>query len=152
MKTFNHYRSLATLVTGVALLLSCFLFSGCNYVLRTKTIFGEEYDKFPSVVLRPQNHSTTYVFDWNENTVGGIRLADFKPNAKYWRLHLFKYSDGTRLGPANTDWKPLATDARETFENLKFDVLMKADLDLTDNYDTGDGARSYSINVLLHDE
>ncbi len=152
MKISGLYQSVSGLVAGGTLLVSCFLFSGCNYVVRTKTLFGEELDKFPSVVLSAQNHSTTYVFDWNETTLGGVSLSEFKPKAKYWRLHLFKFSNGDRIAPYKTDWKLLESDTKETFEKLTFDTLMLADLDLTDNPVTGENARRYSINVLLHDE
>ena len=53
--------------------MSCFLLSGCNYFIKTHTLFGEELDKFPSVVLTAQNHDcTTFVFDWNVSTIDYI--------------------------------------------------------------------------------
>lgn len=152
MKTSGLYQSVSGLLVGGTLLVSCFLISGCNYFIQSHTLFGEELDKFPSVVLRAQNHSTTYVFDWNTSTIGGVSLSKFKPKVKYWRLHLFKFSNGDRIAPDNTDWKYLESDTNETFNNLTFDILMRADLDLTDNIESGENARTYSLNVLLHDE
>src|SRR2546421_8169733 len=125
MKTSGLNQRVSGLVAGGTLLVSCFLFSGCSsFVVLTKDIIGKELDAFPTVVLTTQgkgNHD--YVFDWNKTTIGGVSLSEFKPNAEFWRLHLFSFKTGTRIAPGKTDWKPLKCDMKETFENLKFDSL-----------------------------
>ena len=154
MKISSLYHSVSGLVAGGTLLLGCFLFSGCSsFVVLTKDIVGKELDAFPAVVLSTQaKGSHNYVFDWNTNTIGGVSLSEFKPKTKYWRLHLFNFQTGVRIAPDKTDWKILECDTKETFEKVPFDELLRADLDLTDDFDTGKNARSYSINFILHDQ
>jgi hypothetical protein len=152
MKQSGINRSVAGLTAGSTLLLSCFLFSGCNYAIRTKTLFGGEYDQFPAVVLNTQNGSHDYTFDWNKNTIGGLSVSKFKPKAKYWRLHVFNFKDGQRIGGNENKWKDLETDATQTLLNLPFDKLMRADVDLTDNPNSMENPRTLTFIVLLHDE
>jgi len=135
-------------------LLSCFLFSGCtDFVVFTKDIIGKSLDAFPTVVLSTQERgSHNYVFDWDKNTIGGVSLSKYKPKAKHWRLHLFNFGTGERIAPKKIDWKFLDSDTKETFEEVPFDKLLRADLDLTDDIDTGENAKTYSINFILHDQ
>lgn len=151
MKTSSLYRSVPGLVAGVTLALCCFLLTGCNYVVRTSSLFGGELDQFPAVVLNTQDGSHNYTFDWKKNTIGGLSVSKYKPKAKYWRLHVFKFKDGQRIGGNENKWKDLETDTSETFVDLPFDKLMRVDLDLTDDPNSGENARTLTFIVLLHD-
>jgi len=149
----NVYPNLPTLVITISLLLSSSLFTGCNYIVRTANLFGGDYNQFPAVVLNTQESgSHNYTFDWNKNTIGGLAVSTYKPKAKYWRLHVFNFKDGQRIGGNENKWKNLETDPSETLVNLPFDKLMRADLDLTNNTDTLEDAKTFTFIVLLHDE
>ena len=150
MKASNRCKQ--GLMAGLILVFGCFLLSGCNYALRTQTLFGKDYAQFPAVVLNAQNGSHDYTFDWNKNTIGGLSVSSYKPKAKYWRLHVFNFKDGQRIGGNENKWKDLETDTAETLVNLPFDKLMRADIDLTDDPNTSENARTLSFIVLLHDE
>jgi hypothetical protein len=136
-------------------LLGClFLVSGCDlnsFAVRTSTLIGEDHDQFPAIVLNAQDGSHDYVFDWEANTVGGLPLSKFRPKAKYWRLQVFKFSDGLRIGGNSSDWKP-RSETKETFKALDFDKLMRVDLDLADDARGEENARTKSFIILLHDE
>ena len=149
MKSSHFCPITRCLIGGVTLLL---LSSSCNYAMRTSTLFGEDLQRFPAVVLSTQNGSHDYTFDWDKSTVGGLSASVVKPKAKYWRLHVFKFSDGQRIGGNEGKWKDLETETAETLVDLPFDKLMRADVDLTDNPETGENARTLPFIVLLHDE
>lgn len=157
MKILSRYRSVPAVVAGTTLFLSCFVLSGCtSWFVSTKTLLGENRDAFPAVVLSAQNHSHDYTFDWDQNTVGGLSLSKVKPDAKYWRMQVYRFSDGERIGNNTNQWKPLDSnnpeDKRETFTKLDFDKLMIVSLDVADSQDGLKNVGTYSINVLLHDE
>lgn len=151
MKTPNLYRRVPGLVAGVTLFLNCFLLTGCDLVMQPKTVFGPDLRQFPAVVLSA-NGSHDYTFDWDKTTIGGISVSKFEPKAKYWRLNVFRFSDGLQIGNNDGKFKPLETDRSEQFTDLKWDKLMRADLDLTDDPKSDENARTLSFIVLLHDE
>ena len=93
-------RHFQVLMAGIILFLNCFLISGCGtWGLRwNTTIFGESVDRFPAIVLstqNPQDHN--YTFNWDTHTVGGMPLSKHMPDAKYWRLNVFSFKNGTLL-------------------------------------------------------
>jgi hypothetical protein len=140
---------------GVTLLIgSFFLLSGCdlnNFAVKTTTLIGDDHDQFPAIVLNAQDGSHDYIFDWEQNSIGGLPLSKFRPKSKYWRLQVFKFSDGQRIGGNSSDWKP-RSDTKETFKSLEFDKLMRVDLDLADDERGEKDALTKSFVILLHDE
>jgi len=150
MNASSLYRRTPGLLAGITLLLSCFLFSGCvSYVVRTQTLFGEYRDQFPAIVLSVDAHE--YTFDWNEATIGGVSASKFIPDKKFWRLNVFQFSDGKRIGENDYDFQPIAK-TQVTFVKLPWDKLLRADLEFTDDPKSATGRTVYSFIVLLHNE
>src|SRR5688572_21933100 len=113
METSHYFRRVLGLIVVFTLI------SGCHYAVRTKTLFGDERDQYPAVVLKPQNHSHDYEFDWDKNTVGGVRLSEWQPKQKYWRLQLFSFSSGDPVGNTGK-WKAFKDNRTEKFTGLEF--------------------------------
>ena len=151
MNASNLYRGTPGLFAGVTLLLSCFLFSGCaNYAIRTQTLFGEHRDQFPAIVLSPTDKDE-YTFDWNKTTIGGVSVSKFIPSKKFWRLNVFKFSDGQRIGGNDYDFHPIS-ETKVTFINLPLHQLLRADLELCDEPKHCNDTKGYSFMVLMHKE
>lgn len=153
MKTPSLSRCVPGLMAGVTLAVSCFLFSGCNYAVRQKTIFGPDLRQLPAVVLSPQNGSHDFVFDWRVATIGGTPMLTWKPDKRYWRLNVFRFKNGMRIGGNKDGWKDFQKDEyTETFSAIVFDRLIRVDLDLTDDPNGSEKDEPpWSLYVLLHD-
>lgn len=149
MKTSSLYRQVPGLLAGIVVFVNCFLFSGCNLV-QTKTLFGPDLRQFPAVVLTVTSHE--YTFDWDKTTIGGAPVSEFVPRAKFWRLGVFKFSDGVRIGGTDGDFHAFEVKRSEVFHDLPWDKLLRADLDLTDDPNGDKEAKTLSFIVLLHNE
>ena len=155
MNAWSLYRRAPGLLTGVTVLLSCFLLSSCNYAVRTKTLFGEHRDQFPAIVLSADTeHETDYVFDWKKTTVGGVSAIKFIPSKDFYRLHFFRFSDGARIGSTGNDYYPLDPETCKpiTFTKLPTHELLRADLEFADDEKGNKGQETYSFMVLFHYE
>jgi hypothetical protein len=149
----------ASPLLGVALLLSCFLFSGCRLDLffgyaNVKDLIGENLDQFPAIVLSTDKPGdiNNYVFNWNETTLAGMSASKFKPTEKFWRLNIFSFKDGGVIGDFKNKFKELETHPSETFPSLPQEKLLRVDLDLAEDEDGTKGRKTYSFLVLFHYE
>ena len=150
MNTSSLYRRAPGLLAGVALLLSCFLFSSCNYAVRTTTLLGEHHDKFPPVVLSVDDPGpVNYLFDWKKTTIAGVMASKFIPSTDFWRMNVFNFSDGMRL--TNYKFKSIEQYPTESF-TLDPEKLLRVDLDLADNEEGTKNRKSYSFMVMFHYE
>ena len=136
MKASNLYQRTSGLLAGASLLLSYFLFSGCaNQIVRTPTLFGEHRDQFPAIVLTVDKNikdEYEYTFDWNKTTIGGVAISKFLPNKKFWRLRVFRYSDGMRIGGTAMNYESIAEVMSVTLVGLPANKLLRFDLELCD--------------------
>lgn len=155
MKASNLYQHTSGLLAGASLLLSCFLLSGCaNQFIRTPTLFGEHRDQFPAIVLTvDKNIKDEYAYTFNKKTtIAGVEISKFLPNKKFWRLRVFRYSDGMRIGGTAMDYEPITEDMSVTLVGLPAHKLLRFDLDFCDLPSQCKDTDSYSVNALLHPE
>lgn len=156
MNSSSLYRRAPGLLAGAALLLSCFLFSGCkiSHVLGPfilQDLFGEYQDQFPTVVLSVDEPGpVNYTFDWKTTTIGGIMAANFIPSTDFWRMNVFSFSDGNPK--SSYKFKSIEQYPTESFTNLDAEKLLRVDLDLADNEEGTKNRKSYSFTVLFHYE
>lgn len=148
MKRFNLYRRIPGLFAVVTLIVNCFLLSGCLFI-QPKKLFGPDLRQFPAVVLTVTSHE--YEFNWDKLTIGGASAMEFIPKAKFWRLNVFNFSDGVRIGGNDSEFHSFETRS-EVFHDLPWDKLLRADLDLTDDPKGHEDAKTISFIVLLHNE
>ena len=158
MNASSLHRLAPGLLAGVTVLLSCFLLLGCNYAVRTTTLFGDYRDQFPPVVLSvDKEDKIDYTFDWKETTVGGMSVSKFKPSQNFWRLNVFRFSDGVRIG-GDDKWIPFGdlddknTQRSVTFPGLPVGKLLRFDLDLADDPKSPKDRETYNFMVLFHNE
>ena len=151
MNTSTLYRRTPSILAGVVLLLSCFLFSSCTYAVRTKTLFGEYHDQFPPVVLSVDNPGpVNYLFDWKTTTIAGTTASKFIPSTDFWRMNVFNFSDGQPI--TNYKFKSIEQYPTESFTGLDTEKLLRVDLDLADNEEGTKNRKSLSFMVLFHCE
>ncbi|HXV82298.1 MAG TPA: hypothetical protein VEG60_20705 [Candidatus Binatia bacterium] len=158
MNASSPYRHAPSLLAGVALLLSCFLFSGCRLDLffgyaNLKDLIGENLDQFPAIVLSTDNPGDiNYTFDWTTTSLAGMKASDFKPTEKFWRLNIFSFKDGGVIGNFKRQFEELETHPSVTFPSLPQEKLLRIDLDLAEDEDGTKGRKTYSFLVLFHYE
>lgn len=156
MNASSLYRRILGLLAGVALLLSCLLFSGCRFShlfgpIVLKDLFGEHLDQFPAVVLSADRPDTIdYKFDWNTTTIAGASITNFIPSTDYWRLNVFKFSDGKPI--SSNGFKSIKSEKSETFKGLPVGKLLRVDLDTADDPKGTKNRETYSFLVLFHNE
>ncbi len=126
---------------------------GCSYLKPMSD--AEKVQQLPSIALNVHSHN--YEFNWETMEVNGVPLRKILPQAKFWRLQVFQFSDGTRIGGNSSDYRSFDSEEqrRETLFNLPFDTLLRVDIDLknTPGADEPDeDAKTVSFMVLLHDE
>lgn len=155
MSISSFYRKALGLVAGCTLLVTGLPLVGCS---NTKPMpYAEKVQQLPSIVLSVYSHSHDYDFNWDTMEVNGVPLIKILPQAKFWRLQVFQFSDGTRIGGNGSDYRSFDSEEqrRETLFNLPFDKLLRVDIDLknTPGADEPDeDAKTVSFMVLLHDE
>jgi hypothetical protein len=156
MNPSSLYRRTLSLLPAITLSLSCLLLIGCRLDLvlghvNTKDVFGEHRDQFPTIALSSDNkEQIDYTFDWNTTTVGGVEVSKFNPGKKFWRMNIYRYSDGERIGD-HRDYRAIENPA-ETFQNLPVEKYLRIDLDLADDQQGTKGTEYYSFMVLFHYE
>lgn len=156
MNASNLYRRAPGLLAGVALLLSCFLLSGCKishilgpYVLQD--LFGEHHDQIPTVVLSMDNSGPVdYTFDWSKTTIGGTSVSNFMPSSDFWRMNIYRFSDGNPL--TSNKFKLIKEYPAEEFKSMPSEKLLRIDLDLADDEQGIKNRKTYSFTVLFHYE
>ncbi|MGH7183681.1 MAG: hypothetical protein ACREJN_17130 [Nitrospiraceae bacterium] len=148
MITSHFYRHNLGLLAGLTLLLICFLSTGCT-LTQSKQLSGPDL-QLPAVVLSVESHD--FLFDMDKTTIGGRPVSEFIPKAKFWRLNVFLFSDGTRIGGNDAEFYLLKDKRSETLYNLPWDTLLRADLDFTNNPQGDDTATTVSGFFLLHKE
>lgn len=161
MNPSSLYPRAPHLLAGFALLLSCFLLSGCESKLTEvkkmlgddvlKYVFGEHLDQFPAVVLDANGETTVnYTFDWKRTTFAGESLIKFIPSQNYWRMNVFKFSDGKPIGKYN-GFKSF-TESSLTFPGVNAEELLRVDFDLADDQAGTKNRMKYSFVVLFHND
>lgn len=147
MMTLHLYRYTVGFFAGLALLLSCFQLTSCNS-LRGKDV----PDGLSAAVLSVD--SPQYKFDWDRTTINYTPVSALVPKAKFWRLNVFQFSNGARVGDNDTTFYLLeGKDAKRSrvIYDLPWDRLLRVDLDLTNDLEADDKARTLSFIVLLHE-
>jgi hypothetical protein len=146
-----HSRSRRILGLLTMLSLSCMLLSACHYAVRTKTLFGDHRDQFPTIVLTADQKDTiNYTFDWETTTVGGVSVAKFVPSSKFWRLNMFRFSNGERIGGNTTDFISTKDYPKVELKDLPTERLLRADFDFADDKEGTKDRDNYSFMVLFH--
>ena len=158
MNALSRHQRVPGLLAGVILLLSCFLFSSCNYAVRTTTLFGDKRDMIPTVVLSAHNAETAELpLNWRNMTIGGVSAVNFKPSQHFWRLHIFSFSDGEKIGTNKNDnaFYPFDWDKEGdslVIRDLPMHKLLRADLDLADDEKGIKDRDTLSVMILFHYE
>jgi hypothetical protein len=112
----------------------------------------DTYDGLPAVVLSVD--SPQYEFDWDKTTIKDTLVSALVPKTKFWRLNVFKFSDGVRIGSNDTNFYLRdGKDAKRTrvISDLPWNQLLRIDLDLTDDLEADGKAKTLSFIVLLHE-
>ena len=153
MNASSLNRRALGLLAGVALLLSCFLFSACNFnriwgPSLLKDLFGDYHDQFPAVVLdsNGQDPVKDVKFDWNETTMGGASIKNFIPSKNFYRLNIYYASNGTKI--YHDDFQPLKNPTK--FPDLPAEKLLQVDLEMADDQQGTQGREIYSFHILFH--
>ncbi len=144
MITSHPNRDSVSLLVGAALFLSCFLLTDCS-LIRT-------LDGLPAVVLSVD--SPQYEFDWDRTTINDTPVSALVPKAKFWRLNVFQFSNGMRIGDNDTKfYLQNGKNAKRSrvIPDLPWDQLLRVDLDLTNDLEADDKATTLSFIVLLHE-
>lgn len=153
MSISSLYRKVLGLVAGCTLFVTGLPLVGCSYLKPMS--YAEKVQQFPSIVLSVNSHD--YEFNWDTMEINGVPLRKILPQAKFWRLQVFQFSDGTRIGGNDSDFRSFDSEEqrKETLKNLPFDTLLRADIDLKNNpkaNDPDEDAKTVSFMILLHDE
>lgn len=127
------------------------LVAGCTYV--QSILCTEKPQDFPTLVLSLTSHQ--YEFNWDRLEANGHPLKNFFPERKYWRVQVFRFSDGVRVGENGTNFYSFEKkETKDTLKNLPFDRLLRVDLDFQNKPKEDDpdpDATTVSLMVLLHD-
>lgn len=153
MSISSLYRKVLGLVAGCTLLVTGLPLVGCSYLKPMS--YAEKVQQYPSIVLSVHSHD--YVFSWDTIEINGVPLRKILPQAKFWRLQVFQFSDGIRIGGNGSEFRSFDSEEqrKETLINLPFDKLLRADIDLINKRNANEpdeDAKTVSFMVLLHDE